>query len=41
MEWYKGIRIKGWEVVEERIQLKIDNTACMWPNVGCVVCAGS
>ena len=32
MWWCKGIRIRGWEVVEERIQLKIDNTVCglMW-----------
>ena len=28
----KGIRIRGWEVVGERMQLKIDNTVCglMW-----------
>ena len=32
MWWCKGIRIRGWEVVGERIQLKIDNTVCglMW-----------
>ena len=28
MWWCKGIRIRGWEVVGERIQLKIDNTVC-------------
>ena len=28
----KGVRIRGWEVVGERMQLKIDNTVCglMW-----------
>ena len=28
----KGIRIRGWEVVGDRMQLKIDNTVCglMW-----------
>ena len=32
MWWCKGIRITGWEVVGERMQLKIDTSVCglMW-----------